>query len=124
MSLRACSRRAQASRWSTCAGRTNLRVRSATSPMRRTCRWASFPKRLAEINALKDRPVILVCRTDKRSATAAALLRDAGFRDVEVLRGGMERWNQKGLPVDRHTELEHTGVTVAPVVAALMREPE
>jgi uncharacterized membrane protein YdjX (TVP38/TMEM64 family)/rhodanese-related sulfurtransferase len=68
-----------------------------------------LPQRLAEINALKDRPVILVCRTDKRSATAAALLRDAGFRDVGVLRGGMERWNQKGLPVDRQTALEHTG---------------
>ena len=80
-------------------------------------------KRLAEINALKDRPVILVCRTDKRSASAAALLCDAGFRDVGVLRGGMEQWNQKGLPVDRHAELEHTGVTVAPVEAAL-REPE
>src|SRR6516165_8653475 len=45
----------------------------------------ALPTRLAEINALKDRPVILVCRTDKRSATAAALLRDAGFRDVGVL---------------------------------------
>jgi len=83
-----------------------------------------LPKRLTEINTLKDRPVILVCRTDKRSATAAALLRDAGFRDVGVLRGGMEQWNQKGLPVDRHTDLEHTGMTVAPVVAALMPEPE
>jgi len=84
-----------------------------------------LPQRLAEINSLKDRPVILVCCTDKRSATAAALLRDAGFRDVGVLRGGMERWNQKGLPVDRrHTDLEHTGMTVAPVGAALMREPE
>src|SRR5215472_7749817 len=31
-----------------------------------------LPKRLAEINALKERPVILICRTDKRSATAAA----------------------------------------------------
>jgi uncharacterized membrane protein YdjX (TVP38/TMEM64 family)/rhodanese-related sulfurtransferase len=59
-----------------------------------------LPKRLAEINALKDRPVILVCRTDKRSSAAATLLRDAGFRDVGVLRGGMEQWNQKGLPVD------------------------
>jgi uncharacterized membrane protein YdjX (TVP38/TMEM64 family)/rhodanese-related sulfurtransferase len=59
-----------------------------------------LPKRLAEINALKDRPVILVCRTDKRSAAAATLLRDAGFRDVGVLRGGMEQWNQRGLPVD------------------------
>ena len=62
-----------------------------------------LPKRLMEINALKDEPVILVCRTDKRSATAAALLRDAGFVDVRVLCGGMERWNQNGLPVDDRT---------------------
>jgi uncharacterized membrane protein YdjX (TVP38/TMEM64 family)/rhodanese-related sulfurtransferase len=49
--------------------------------------------RLTEIKALKDRPTILVCRTDKRSVNAAALLCDAGFRDVSVLRGGMEQWN-------------------------------
>jgi uncharacterized membrane protein YdjX (TVP38/TMEM64 family)/rhodanese-related sulfurtransferase len=67
-----------------------------------------LPKRLVEIDALKDRPVVLVCRTDKRSATAAMLLRDAGFRDVGVLRGGMEQWNQKGLPVEVHAGLEHT----------------
>ena len=83
-----------------------------------------IPRRLVEIDALKDRPVVLVCRTDKRSATAATLLRDVGFRDVGVLRGGMEQWHQKGLPVDRHTDLKHTGMTVAPVVAALMREAE
>jgi uncharacterized membrane protein YdjX (TVP38/TMEM64 family)/rhodanese-related sulfurtransferase len=67
-----------------------------------------LPKRLVEIDALKDRSVVLVCRTDKRSATAAMLLRDAGFRDVGVLRGGMEQWNQKGLPVEVHAGLEHT----------------
>src|SRR6516162_5914159 len=83
-----------------------------------------LPSRLAEIDALKDRPVILVCRTDKRSATTAALLRDAGFRDVGVLRGGMEEWNQKGLPVERRAGFEHTAMTVSPVEAALMREPE
>jgi rhodanese-related sulfurtransferase len=66
-----------------------------------------LPKRLVEIDALKDRPVILVCRTDKRSATAGTLLRDAGFRDVGVLRGGMEQWNQKDLPVERRAGLEH-----------------
>jgi rhodanese-related sulfurtransferase len=58
-----------------------------------------LPGRLTEINALKDRSVVLVCRTDRRSTSAAALLRDAGFGDVRVLRGGMERWNQAGLPV-------------------------
>lgn len=66
-----------------------------------------LPQRLMEINTLKDRPVILVCRTDKRSAIAATLLRDAGFRDVGVLRGGMEGWNQKGLPVERRAGLEN-----------------
>ena len=49
-----------------------------------------LPQRLAEINALKDRPVILVCRTEKRSATAATLLCDAGFRDVGYFAGA---WN-------------------------------
>lgn len=67
-----------------------------------------LPQRLMEINALKDKPVILVCRTDKRSATAAALLRDAGFRDVRVLRGGMEGWKRKSLPVEGRTGLEQT----------------
>ena len=52
-----------------------------------------LPHRLTEIKALKDRPIILVCRTDKRSANAAVVLRNAGFRDVRVLRGGMEQWN-------------------------------
>lgn len=61
---------------------------------------AELPDRLIEINALKDKPVILVCQTDKRSAKAAALLKDAGFRDARVLRGGMERWNRNGLPVE------------------------
>jgi len=56
--------------------------------------------RLKEIEALRDRLVVLVCRTDKRSANAAALLRRVGFRDVRVLRGGMERWNRGRLPLD------------------------
>lgn len=49
--------------------------------------------RMSEITALRDRAVILVCRTDKRSALAASKLDEAGFSDVHVLRGGMERWN-------------------------------
>lgn len=51
---------------------------------------AELPERLTEIKALKAMPVVLVCRTDKRSANAAAVLQGAGFRDVQVLRGGME----------------------------------
>ncbi len=61
---------------------------------------AELPSRLIEINAFKDKPVILICYTDKRSANAAKLLHEAGFRDVHVLRGGMERWKRNGQPVE------------------------
>lgn len=53
--------------------------------------------RLNEIKALGDKPVIMVCKTDRRSARAAELLKDENFADVRVLRGGMERWRQDGL---------------------------
>jgi uncharacterized membrane protein YdjX (TVP38/TMEM64 family)/rhodanese-related sulfurtransferase len=55
--------------------------------------------RLAELSGLEGSPIVLVCRTDKRSAAAARTLRAAGFSQVNVLRQGMERWNEAGLPV-------------------------
>jgi rhodanese-related sulfurtransferase len=39
--------------------------------------------RLPELQNLKLQPVVLVCRTDKRSAKAAELMHAAGFRSVE-----------------------------------------
>jgi uncharacterized membrane protein YdjX (TVP38/TMEM64 family)/rhodanese-related sulfurtransferase len=39
--------------------------------------------------------VVLVCRTDKRSAKAAAILRGLGVTRVAVLRGGMEAWGRE-----------------------------
>ena len=40
-------------------------------------------------------PVVVVCRTDKRSATAAAILRARGVENVRILRGGMEAWSRE-----------------------------
>jgi rhodanese-related sulfurtransferase len=45
----------------------------------------------------QDRPLVLVCKTDRRSSAAAEQLRAAGAGDVAVLRGGMERWCALGL---------------------------
>jgi uncharacterized membrane protein YdjX (TVP38/TMEM64 family)/rhodanese-related sulfurtransferase len=55
--------------------------------------------RLAELSGLERAPIVLVCLTDKRSAAAAGTLRAAGFSQINVLRRGMERWNESGLPV-------------------------
>ena len=56
----------------------------------------TLPGRLKEIEVSDEQPIVLVCRTDKRSAKAAIILHEAGFRDVRVLRGGIERWNGSG----------------------------
>jgi uncharacterized membrane protein YdjX (TVP38/TMEM64 family)/rhodanese-related sulfurtransferase len=51
-------------------------------------------RRLDDLRSTSGRRTIaVVCRTDKRSVTAQATLRAAGFDGVSVLRGGMERWN-------------------------------
>ncbi len=62
-----------------------------------------LPARLAELEPSKRRRLALVCRTQKRSATAARLLEHAGFDDVRVLRGGMEQWNREGFEIARES---------------------
>ena len=61
---------------------------------------AELQQRLAELTEFKERELTLVCRTQMRSAQAAAILKRAGFRDVRVLRGGLEQWNRDDLPVE------------------------
>jgi uncharacterized membrane protein YdjX (TVP38/TMEM64 family)/rhodanese-related sulfurtransferase len=56
---------------------------------------ADLPDRLTELQGLKHQPIVLVCRTDKRSAKAAELLDAAGVGRVEVLRGGMMLWSAR-----------------------------
>jgi uncharacterized membrane protein YdjX (TVP38/TMEM64 family)/rhodanese-related sulfurtransferase len=61
---------------------------------------AELNSRIAELAGLERTPIILVCRTDKRSATAAQALHAAGFTQISVLRQGMEQWNAAGLPIE------------------------
>ena len=60
-----------------------------------------LPQRVTELDAHLKRPIAIVCRTDKRSASAALLLTGKGFSDVRVTRGGMTEWNRSGFPVAR-----------------------
>ncbi|MAM39778.1 MAG: sulfurtransferase [Erythrobacter sp.] len=55
--------------------------------------------RLADVREKTADAIIAVCRTDRRSAAAEIQLRDAGFENLSVLRGGMVRWNELGYEV-------------------------
>jgi rhodanese-related sulfurtransferase len=76
---------------------------------------AELESRLSELAGLERALIVLVCRTDKRSATAARTLRAAGFTQVNVLRRGMEQWNETGLPVEARVAESTATPTVAKV---------
>src|SRR5262245_5786061 len=62
---------------------------------------AELESRWAELAGLERAPIVLVCRTDKRSEMAARTWHAAGFTQLNVLRRGMEQWNEAGLPVKK-----------------------
>jgi len=58
-----------------------------------------LPERIDEISDYQEKPVVTVCRTDRRSDKAAELLAQRGFADVHVVTNGMTGWNEKGYPL-------------------------
>ena len=53
-----------------------------------------------ELPKNKTRPVILVCATGKRAATAAKALTVKGYTQAVVLSGGIEAWKTANLPIE------------------------
>lgn len=54
--------------------------------------------RLKEIEKSKPTTVITVCERGTRAASAANLLKKAGFDQVFILDGGVAAWKSQGLP--------------------------
>ncbi len=52
-----------------------------------------------KINSFKNKPIVAVCEAGTTSTKAVASLRNAGFESVYGLKGGMNAWNEAGLPV-------------------------
>jgi glyoxylase-like metal-dependent hydrolase (beta-lactamase superfamily II)/rhodanese-related sulfurtransferase len=52
--------------------------------------------RVAEVQ--RDKPIVAVCQTGKRSGLATTILRKAGIERVANIAGGMVRWRELGLP--------------------------
>jgi phage shock protein E len=63
--------------------------------------YDQMPVRVAEIIAYKKSPVVLYCRSGRRSGIAAEVLREHEFSTVSLLKGDMPGWERGGFPVDR-----------------------
>lgn len=68
-------------------------------PNARNIPLGDLDKRVAELPP--KRPVLLCCANGNRSARAARQLKQAGREDVFNLGGGLQAWQQAGLPIAR-----------------------
>jgi len=55
--------------------------------------------RLKEIETYKDKPIVVICRSGRRSAKAVSILQEAGYTQVSNVKGGMLEWESNGLKV-------------------------
>ncbi len=62
---------------------------------------ASLAQRAEELTSYKEKPVILVCQSGARSASACATLSKLGFSRVHSLEGGVTGWLEAGLPLKK-----------------------
>lgn len=62
---------------------------------------ADLTNQLASLENQKDKPIIVVCYAGMTAQKAAAQLIAAGFAQVSVLTGGMQKWADDKLPVVR-----------------------
>jgi rhodanese-related sulfurtransferase len=58
-------------------------------------------ERQSELVKFKDKSIVVVCRSGRRSAQAVHFLQQEGFTHVSNVNGGMMAWEQAGLAVMR-----------------------
>lgn len=57
-----------------------------------------FEENVAKLD--KDQPVYLYCRSGKRSAKAAEILKDLGFKEIYDMDGGILNWKSEILEIE------------------------
>jgi rhodanese-related sulfurtransferase len=62
---------------------------------------AVLQQRLGRAGPGSDETLYLTCQAGPRAARAAQLLRQSGLRNVALVEGGTQRWQQAGLPLNR-----------------------
>lgn len=63
-----------------------------------------LPKRLAELEAQRERPLAVVCRTNRMSAKAVQMLRERGFIQAVLVSDGMVGWTGAGTSAPKSGE--------------------
>ncbi|HEY0845559.1 MAG TPA: rhodanese-like domain-containing protein [Noviherbaspirillum sp.] len=62
---------------------------------------SQLQERIVEIGDFKRNPIVIICRSGRRSMQAASVLGKLGFASLYNVQGGMLAWEQAALPVIR-----------------------
>ena len=60
---------------------------------------ASIDSKMSELEAHKEKPIVLVCKIGQHASAAGRKLKKQGFENVRRLSGGMAEWSASNLPV-------------------------
>lgn len=58
-----------------------------------------YEETIPELVKARERPVLVICRSGNRSALAAYVMLQMGFRSVASLKTGLRGWNDYELPL-------------------------
>lgn len=58
-------------------------------------------ERIGELEKYRDKPIVVICRSGKRSASACALMVKQGFTQAYNLAGGVMAWQKGNLPLEK-----------------------
>lgn len=61
--------------------------------------YSSFDSRAAELEAYKEKPVVIVCKMGQHAGAVGKKLKALGFVDVRRLSGGIAEWRATNLPL-------------------------
>lgn len=62
---------------------------------------AKLAERMKELEKYKSRPIVVSCKTGSRAPAVSGQLRKQGYAEVFALRGGVQAWQQAGLPLEK-----------------------
>ncbi|MEX3956512.1 rhodanese-like domain-containing protein [Trinickia sp. EG282A] len=68
-------------------------------PSARHLDFSELQAKIGQIAKNKASPVLLVCQNGLQSNKASRIVREAGYTEVHVLQGGLNAWQQAGMPV-------------------------
>ena len=67
-------------------------------------KWIPLGKlaeRVGELEKYREQPIVVVCRSGNRSATACSLLGKQGFTQAVNMAGGVMAWGKSNLPLEK-----------------------